>query len=104
MIKVTVLYPNSDDSNFDRGYYENSHINLVKEKTGAALKEVTIDYGLSGGTPGSKAPFHAVANFVFDSLESFMESFAPHVPAFVADIPNYTGVEPILQISEIKVA
>jgi uncharacterized protein (TIGR02118 family) len=102
MIKVSVLYPNTEGSRFDREYYQTTHIALLKEKTGEALKGVTIDYGLGGAAPGSKPPYVAVANILFDSLESMFHSFAPHIPTFQADVPNYTDVEPIVQISEVK--
>jgi uncharacterized protein (TIGR02118 family) len=40
----------------------------------------------------------------FDSLEEFQSSFGQHVKEFVADVPNYTTVQPVIQISEVVVA
>jgi hypothetical protein len=35
-------------------------------------------------------------------VEAFQNSFAPHAQEFGADIPNYTNVQPTIQISEVK--
>jgi uncharacterized protein (TIGR02118 family) len=102
MIKVSVFYPNTEGSRFDFDYYQNSHLELIKEKAGQAIKGLTVDRGLGGGAPGSEPPFHAIFNALFDSLESFSESFVPHVPTFLADVPNYYDAEPIVQISEVN--
>ncbi|HDZ34363.1 MAG TPA: EthD family reductase, partial [Pseudoalteromonas sp.] len=37
MIKVSVLYPNADDAQFDFDYYCNVHIPLIAELLGDAL-------------------------------------------------------------------
>ena len=47
MIKVSVLYPNDEGKTFDMEYYCNKHIPMVREKLGAACKDVDVDYGES---------------------------------------------------------
>jgi len=37
----------------------------------------------------------------FESVEAFQRAFGPHAEAIMADIPNYTDIEPMLQISEV---
>jgi uncharacterized protein (TIGR02118 family) len=37
-----------------------------------------------------------------DSITEFQAAFAPHAEAIMADIPNYTNVRPVIQISEVK--
>jgi|SRR5579871_178109 len=102
MVKVSVLYPNHKDTRFDMGYYCQQHIPLVRKLLGAALKGVSVDSGIAGETPGSSAPYVAMGHLLFDSLEAFQASFAPHVQAMTDDIPKYTNSEPTIQISEIK--
>jgi uncharacterized protein (TIGR02118 family) len=102
MIRVSVLYPNTEGKIFDMEYYCSKHITMIREKVGAACKDVIVDQGLSGAQPGSKPNFVAWVHFLFDSLETFQSSFAPHIEKFSADIPNYTNIEPIFQISEVK--
>ena len=102
MIRVNVLYPNTEGKKFDMAYYCNRHIPMVQQKLGAACKGVNVDQGLSGGQPGSKAGFVAMAHLLFESVDAFQAAFAPHAGAIMGDISNYTDIEPIIQISEVK--
>ena len=36
-----------------------------------------------------------------DSVESFQAAFGPHAKEIQADLPNYTDIPPVLQISEV---
>jgi len=83
-------------------YYLNSHIPMVQEKCGAALKGGAVDQGLGGAEPGSPATYVAMGHLLFDSVEAFQSSFGPHAEAIMADIPNYTDIQPTIQISEVK--
>jgi uncharacterized protein (TIGR02118 family) len=103
MIKVSVFYPKTDSSSFDMDYYCNSHIPMVQEKVGAALKKVAVEGGLGGGTPDSPPPYAAMGNLYFDSVEDFQSSFGPHAAAIMADVPNYTDVAPIVQVSDVHI-
>lgn len=102
MIKVSVFYPNKEGSKFDMGYYLNSHIPMVQKKCGASLKGGSVDQKLSGPEPGSRPAFVAMAHLLFDSVQEFQGAFGPHADSIMADIPNYTDIQPILQISEVK--
>ena len=103
MIKVSAFYPNEEGKKFDMEYYLNSHIPMVQEKCGAALKGGAVDQGLSGIEPGSPATYVAMAYLLFDSVEAFQSSFGAHTEAIMADIPNYTDIQPTIQISEVKI-
>jgi uncharacterized protein (TIGR02118 family) len=102
MIKVSVLYPNKEGCKFDMDYYCNSHIPMVQGKLGSALKGVAVEQGLAGGAPGSKATFIGMGHLLFESMEAFQSAFGPHAEAIMRDIPNYTDVQPTIQISEVK--
>ncbi len=102
MIKVSVMYPNSSDANFDIEYYCNTHMPMVKELLGDFVKGGNVDYGIAGGAPGEAAPYIAMGHLIFDSLDSFQSGFGPHAEKIMADIPNYTNTQPQIQISEIK--
>ena len=52
--------------------------------------------------PGSPAIYIAMAHLLFESLESFQSAFGPHMDTILADIPNYTDIQPAMQISEVK--
>ncbi len=102
MIKVSVFYPNEEGKKFDMDYYLNSHIPMVQEKVGAALKGGAVEQGLSGIEPGSPATYVAMGYLLFDSVEAFQSAFGPHSEAIMADIPNYTDIQPTFQINEMK--
>lgn len=103
MIKVTVMYPNSSDANFDLEYYCNTHLPMVEELLGDTLKGSNVDFGLAGGSPDEMAPFIAIGHLVFNSVDSFQNTFGPNAEKILADLPNYTNIQPQIQISEIKV-
>jgi uncharacterized protein (TIGR02118 family) len=103
MIKVSVMYPNKPGARFDHTYYRDKHMPLVKEKMGASCRSYTVDKGIGGGTPGSPATYVGMCHIFCDSVESFSAGFGPHAKEIMADIPNYTDLTPVIQISEVVV-
>ncbi len=101
MIKVSVMYPN-DGSDFDMDYYLDTHMPMVKSKVGDACKQMAVEGGIGGGSPGEAAAFTAMGHLYFDSVEAFQQAFGPHADAIMADIPNYTSIQPQILISEVK--
>jgi uncharacterized protein (TIGR02118 family) len=102
LIKVSVLYPNTKDCKFDMNYYVNRHMPMVQEKLGAACKSMAVEQGIAGGAPGAPATYVAMGHLYFDSTDSFQTAFTPHAQAIMGDIPNYTDIQPTIQISEVK--
>lgn len=103
MIKVSVMYPNKAGARFNHEYYANTHMPLVKNKMGDACLFYTVDKGLGGGAPGEPPAYIAMCHIFCESAESFAASFNPHAQAILADIPNYTDLQPVLQISEVVI-
>lgn len=104
MITVSVLYPNQEGAKFDMSYYLGSHIPMVKKLLGPALKGVIVEQGVGGAAPGSKAAYAVVCHLRFDSVESFQSAFGPHAGTVGNDVRNYSSVEPVIQINEIKLS
>jgi uncharacterized protein (TIGR02118 family) len=103
MIKVSVMYPNTPGCKFDHAYYANNHMPMVKRKLGAACRSYTVDKGLAGGAPGAPATYVGMCHIFCDSVEAFQTAFGPHAQEIMADIPNYTNLTPVIQISEVVV-
>ena len=103
MIKVSVLYPNHEGAAFDINYYCTRHIPMVQQLLGPALKGVAVEHGLSGLLPGSPPAFLALGHLTFDSLQTFQAAWAPHAAQIVADVPNYTTIQPTILISAIRI-
>jgi uncharacterized protein (TIGR02118 family) len=101
MIRVSVLYPNDAGATFDMAYYTGHHMPMVQRKCGTACKSITAEQGLSGGEPGSKPAYIAAGHLTFDSVEAFQKSFGPHASEILGDIPNYTNIKPVVQISKV---
>jgi uncharacterized protein (TIGR02118 family) len=93
MFKMSVLYPRSDDSTFDMDYYRDKHVPLVNRVIGPERAE--IDHVVDG-------PYMAVGHFYFASQEALQAGLnGPDVGEAMADVPNYTNVQPQIQISEV---
>src|SRR5947209_17737698 len=104
MIKVSILYPNKEGSRFDLDYYLDQHMPMTIEKLSGGLRGVTVEHGLTGGSLEAPPPYIAMCHLLFDSVDAFQSAFAPHAEALQGDIPNYTDVTPVIQISEIKLS
>lgn len=104
MITVTVLYPNQEGAKFDMSYYLGKHIPMVRKLLGPALKGVIVEQGVGGGAPGSKPAYAVICHLRFDSAEAFGAAFGPHAATVEADVRNYASVEPVIQVSEIKLS
>jgi uncharacterized protein (TIGR02118 family) len=102
MFKVTILYPNGEDKTFDMDYYEKKHMPMVAGFLGNNLKFYEIDKGLTGRTPADKVPFVAVGYFYISDTAEYNKAIAQNRNAVVNDVKNYTNIQPVIQISEIK--
>ena len=106
MTKISILYPNRNGSRFDMNYYLNTHMPMSIERLSMAkgFRGVSVERGMSGTTPGSAPAYVAMCHFMFDSVEDFLAAFTPHAAVLQGDIPNYTDVEPTIQVNEIAIA
>jgi uncharacterized protein (TIGR02118 family) len=102
VIIVSVLYPNGPGSRFDMDYYLRKHMPMVQERLGSPLRRMAVEQGLAGGASGEPPPFLAAGHLHFDSLEAFQKAFGAHAGPILADVPNYTNTQPVIQISEVK--
>lgn len=102
MIRVSVLYPGKEGAKFDHAYYAQKHMPLVKKRLGSmGLVRLEIDRGLRGGAPGAPAPFVSVGHLYFHSAADFEKGMKVHGAELMGDAPNYTNIQPQVQVSEI---
>ncbi|CAH8281934.1 uncharacterized protein (TIGR02118 family) [Mariniflexile fucanivorans] len=101
MIKLTVMYPNTPDVKFDKKYYTNQHSQLLTKLLGNAIVSSDINFGISGATPEVPAPYVVISNLTFETLELFQQSFGAHAEQILADLKNFTNVQPQVQINEV---
>lgn len=101
MIRVLVLYPQTEGARFDHDYYEGKHIPFLREKLGPlGMIRAEVDRGVAGAS-GPPAPYVAAAHLIFETAEQFQKAFESVAGELMADIPNYTDIEPQIQISEM---
>jgi uncharacterized protein (TIGR02118 family) len=101
MIRVSVLYPQMEGARFDHDYYARKHIPFVRETLAPfGMVRAEVDKGIAGG-PGEPPLFIAAAHLIFESLHQFQEALASVGDQLMADIPNYTDIEPQVQFSEM---
>ena len=101
MTIVSVLYPRTATSHFDYDYYLQSHIPMVKARWSTmGLEQMSLLRGtaaLDGSPPG----FAMIAELQCTSREAVDEALAAHGAEVLGDIPNFTDVQPTIQISEV---
>lgn len=103
VIKVSVMYPNKPGARFDHDYYRDRHMPLLQARMGKACLFYTVDKGLAGGAPGQPPAYVAMCHVYAESVEAFQAGFGPHAKEILADIANYTDLQPVLQFSEVVV-
>jgi uncharacterized protein (TIGR02118 family) len=102
MVCLTVIYPTSSGSHFDGKYYLEKHMPFAGRLCEPfGLKKVEVSEGRQG-LDGSKAAYHFMANLYFESAEGLQKGFARHGAELVADIPNYTNVQPMIYVGEVQ--
>lgn len=103
MIRVSILYPHSDNVHFDWPYYVQQHmpmsIRLLSAHPG--YSGVSVARGLSGASPESNPGFVAECHYTFTGVDAFIAAFTPHAGVLEADISNYTNARPLIQFSEV---
>ncbi|HWG20519.1 MAG TPA: EthD family reductase [Terracidiphilus sp.] len=104
MVKVSIFYPSKPGSRFDVDYYLSTHMPLAIGMLGSAVKAVSVEIGLIGGQPDHLPPFTAICAFTCDNVEAFTTAFLPNAEVLQADIPNYTDISPVIQVSEIRLS
>jgi uncharacterized protein (TIGR02118 family) len=100
MIRVSVMYPHRQGGRFDLDYYVESHMALVRRKLAPhGLVRTEVDKGVNAG--GQPQPFAAAGHLYFETVEAFQSAFKSAAGELMADVPNYTDLQPQVQVSEI---
>jgi uncharacterized protein (TIGR02118 family) len=101
MIKVAILYANGEGKTFDMDYYSTKHMPLAASLFGESLVTMSIDKGLASTTPGAPVPYLAIGYFYFENMDSMKGAMGPNSEKLRADVPNYTNIQPVIQVSEV---
>jgi uncharacterized protein (TIGR02118 family) len=102
LFKVTIMYPDGEGKTFDMTYYEQKHMPMVAAFLGANLRFYEIDKGLTGRTAADKATFAAIGYFYIKDVEEYNKAVGRNRDAIISDFKNYTNIQPVIQISEVR--
>jgi uncharacterized protein (TIGR02118 family) len=91
------LYPNKEGARFDFDYYLTKHVPMVAKLFG---RKIDVQKGILAPM-GSSVAFVCCARIWIDSVEHFQTVMGQHGGKILADIANYTNLEPIVQIDEV---
>jgi uncharacterized protein (TIGR02118 family) len=103
MIKISILYPNT--GRFDMDYYLSKHMprSIALLSKGKGYRGVSVERGLAGATPGSAPAYVAMCHYLFETADDFVAAFMPHAAELQGDMPNYTDIATVIQISEVSI-
>ena len=102
MVRVSVMYPRQEGKTFNLEYYIREHMTLVhKLMDSSGLQQAEVDGGIPG-IGGSESPFFAIGHLLFNSVADYETAFTAVGKELIDDIPNYTNVEPLVFVGEIK--
>lgn len=90
---VHVMYPPSE--RFDWAYYKSTHMPMVGKEFD--LLHWSVAKGIDSVVP---ATYQAIATLIFESRDDWEASFARMGQKLLADIPNYTDAQPVVQVTE----
>ncbi|AUD01759.1 EthD family reductase [Spirosoma pollinicola] len=100
MIRLTVLYPKTNSSQFDLAYYLDKHIPLVKERlTPFGLTGVNLNEALAGGD--ALPPYAMITFLEFNNTDELDKGMGTHGGELLGDIPNFTDVQPLTQVVRV---
>jgi uncharacterized protein (TIGR02118 family) len=103
MICLTVLYPKTAESTFDMDYYLSKHVPLVRERLApAGLLGFDYETGLAGGAPDTLPAYTVIARLSFGNIEDLQNGLGAHGAELIGDIPSFTNVQPVMQVSQIN--
>ena len=101
MFRVSIMYPNKKGARFDFNYYRSKHIKLAEKLLRPfGLTKTEVDWGISGGG-GQPPPYICIGHLYFESKDGYDRGVAEIGSTLRGDIPNFTDVTPMRQISEI---
>jgi uncharacterized protein (TIGR02118 family) len=95
------MYLKREGSSFDFEYYLQKHLPLATARFAkCGLVDVQVMRG-SAMLDGAPPSYWLIGNLVFASLREMQEAVSKHGSEVMADIPNYTNVQPLIQIGEL---
>jgi len=100
MIRVALMYPRTEESHFNMDYYLEHHMPLLAGLLGDNLDRYEVDEGIGGAAPGDPPPYAVICYLYFANTDA-LRALGKSGPEVMTDLPNFTNVQPQIQISRI---
>ena len=101
MVRVTLMYKNMENANFDFDYYINQHLPLARKLLkNSGLIGIEVEKGLKMLNE-EKVDCICISHLDFPDFESAQRSLEQFSEELKADVPNYTNIDPQVQINEV---
>jgi uncharacterized protein (TIGR02118 family) len=95
------MYPYGENKKFDIDYWIEKHRPMVLEKLEPhGLVKLELDKGITAGLEGGLPIYLYIGYLYFNSMEDHQKCL-PYALELFSDLPNFTDIEPITQVSEI---
>lgn len=79
------------------------HVPMVISRLGTiGLVNGEIDEGIASFPTELPAPYAIVGHITFQNLEDLQRGMSAHGAEIMGDIPNFTNIQPVLQVSRIS--
>ena len=106
MFNISSIYPKKEKYKFDFDYYLNKHMprSIQLLSTAKGFKGVSVERGIELNEQKIESNFVAMCHYYFETVEDFVAAFSPHAAELQGDIANYTDIQPIIQINEVKIS
>jgi uncharacterized protein (TIGR02118 family) len=102
MYCISIAYPKKDGGTFDFDYYAKKHMPMVSGLLGANVDRFEVRKGVAS-PDGSAVSFVCMANIWINLFYEFQVTLAKHGKEIMGDIPNFTNIQPILQVDQVVV-
>ena len=100
MFCVSIAYQKKEGGTFDFDYYTKKHIPMVTGLLGTNADKAEVRKGVAS-PDGSAATFVCLANIWIKSVDELQATLAKHGSEIMGDIPNFTNIQPIIQVDEV---
>jgi len=105
MIRISIFYPNTPESQFNLEYYLHTHIPRVEEVLKPlGLVNMEADRGIGTSMPSDALPFAVIEHLMFNNFEEMQTAMGEHGLELMTEVSNFTNVRPLVQINRVEYA
>jgi uncharacterized protein (TIGR02118 family) len=98
---MTIVYPAGAGLTFNADYYRDHHLVTIMKLYGKTISRFELRKVAPAAAGAPPAAYAAAVNIWIGDLDAFNANNAKHGPTLVADVPNFTNAQPVIQFDKI---